>query len=192
MQQQNPLEDSEDLSDSQQDGNGQGGDGDHEEEDEESVNNLSDLNRSAKRKSPEVEEVTKPQSRKKTKALEDKNLDEGVTVMLEELEQALDKSTETLTQKWSQFTDVHLAALTGVANSVSELKEFATKSATNTATSSTPASTQQDMRQWPTRDNMGQVPSAALILTDPDSRPQMSMTVGIDYTKLSMTKLHLS
>ena len=60
---------------------------------------------------------------------------------LEELEQALDKYTESLTQKWSQFADVHLAALTGVANRVSELKELATKSATNTPTSSTPAST---------------------------------------------------
>ena len=33
--------------------------------------------------------------------------------------------------------------------------------------------------------------SVALILIDADSRPQMSMTVGIDYTKLSMTELHL-
>ena len=107
--------------------------------------------------------------------------------MLEELEKALDKSTETLTQKWSQFTDVHLAALTGVANRVSELKELATKSATSTATSSTPASAQQDMRQWPTRDNRGQVSSATLILPDADFGSQMSMTVGVDYTKLSMT-----
>ena len=106
---------------------------------------------------------------------------------MEELEQALDRSTETLTQKWSQFADVHLPTLMGVANRVSELKELATKSATNTATSSTPASAQQDMRQWPTRDNRGQVSSAALILADADSRLQMSMTVGIDYTKLSMT-----
>ena len=111
--------------------------------------------------------------------------------MLEELEQALDKSTETLNQKWSQFTDVHLAALMGVANRVSELKELATKSTTNTATSSTPASAQQDIRKWPTRDSRGQVSSASLILADADSRPQMGMTVGIDYTKLSMTELHL-
>ena len=146
-QQQNSPEDSEDLSDSQQDGNDQGGDGDHEEEDEESVNTVSNLNRSTKRKSSEVEEVTKPQSRKKTKASKDKNLDEGVTVTLEELEQALDKSTETLTQKWSQLMDVHLAALMSIANRVSELKELVTKSATSTAPSSTPAPAQQDMRQ---------------------------------------------
>ena len=82
-QQQNPPEDSEDPSDSQQDGDDQGGDGKHEEEAEDSVRTLSDLNRSAKRKSPEVEEVTKPQSRKKTKASKDKNLDEGVTMMLD-------------------------------------------------------------------------------------------------------------
>ena len=61
---------------------------------------------------------------------------------LEELEQALDKSTETLTHKWSQFMDVHLAALTGVANRVSELNELATKSATSTETSSTLAPAQ--------------------------------------------------
>ena len=41
------------------------------------------------------------------------------------------------------------------------------------------------------RDNKGQVPSAALIITDAASRSQMSMTIGIDYTKLSMTDLHL-
>ena len=86
---------------------------------------------------------------------------------------------------------MHLAALTGIANRVSELKELVTKSAPSTATSSTPAPAQQDMRQWPTKDNKVQVPSAALILTDADSQPQMSMTVGIDYTKLSMTELHL-
>ena len=66
--------------------------------------------------------------------------------MLEELEQSLDKSTETLTQKWSQFADVHLDALTGIANRVSELKELVTKSATSRAPSSTPAPAQQDMR----------------------------------------------
>ena len=86
---------------------------------------------------------------------------------------------------------MHLAALMGVANRVSELKELATKSATNTATSSTLASAQQDRRKWPTRDNKGQVSSTALILPDADSRSQMSMTVGVDYTKLSMTELHL-
>ena len=59
---------------------------------------------------------------------------------LEELEQALDRFTETLTQKWSQFTDVHLVVLMGVTNRVAELKELATKSATNIVTSSTPAS----------------------------------------------------
>ena len=87
--------------------------------------------------------------------------------------------------------DVHLAVLTGVANRVSELKELATKSATSTATSSTPAPVHQDMRKWPTRDNRGQVSSTALILSNAYSRPQMSMTVGIDYTKISMTELHL-
>ena len=35
------------------------------------------------------------------------------------------------------------------------------------------------------------MPSAALIITDATSRSQMSMTVGIDYTKLSMLELHL-
>ena len=47
------------------------------------------------------------------------------------------------------------------------------------------------MRQWPTRDNKGQVSSASLILPDADSRSQMSMTVGVDYTQLSMKELHL-
>ena len=111
--------------------------------------------------------------------------------MLDELEQALEKSTRTLTKKWSEFAELHLAGLTGVANRVSELKELATKSAISTATSSTTAPTQQDIRQWPPRDHQGQVSSAALILPDTDSRPQMSMIVGIDYTKMSMSELHL-
>ena len=33
--------------------------------------------------------------------------------------------------------------------------------------------------------------SAALIITDAESRAKMSMIVGIDYTKMSMMKLHL-
>ena len=116
-----------------------------------------------------MQEVNKPQSRKKTKASKDKDLDEGVTVSVDELEQALDRSTETLTQKWTQFADVHLAVLTGVANRVSELKELVTKLVPSTTTSSTPTPMQQDMRQWSTRDNRGQVSSTALILADADS-----------------------
>ena len=57
--------------------------------------------------------------------------------------------------------------------------------------SSALASAQPDTQQWPTRGNRGQVPSAALIITDAASRSQMSMTVEIDYAKLSMLELHL-
>ena len=57
-----------------------------------------------------------------------------------------------LIKKWSEFAELHLAGLTGIANRVSELKELATKSAISTATSSTTAPAQQDIRQWPTRD----------------------------------------
>ena len=59
-QQQNPLEDSEDLSDSELDGDGQGGDGEQDKQDEELIKTISDPNPSTKRKSPEVAEVTKP------------------------------------------------------------------------------------------------------------------------------------
>ena len=89
--------------------------------------------------------------------------------MLDELEQALEKSTGTLTKKWSEFAELHLAGLSGIANRVSELKELAAKSAHSTATSSTTAPTQQDIRKWPPRDNQGQVSSATLILPDTDS-----------------------
>ena len=65
------------------------------------------------------------------------------------------------------------------------------KSVTGTAASNTPVSAQPDLRQWPARDNKGQVSSAAIILTDAASRAEMSMKVGIDYTKIPMTELHL-
>ena len=110
---------------------------------------------------------------------------------MEELDQALTKSTEVLTSKWSQFVATHLDALTGVAQQISELKELAEKSVTGATTSNVPVSAQPDTRQWPARDNRGQVSSAALIITDVASRSEMSMIVGIDYTKLSMTELHL-
>ena len=105
---------------------------------------------------------------------------------IEELDQALTKSTEVLTSKWSEFAATHLDVLTGVAQRIIELKDLAERSATNAAASSGPVSAQPDTRQWPARDNRGQVPSAALIITNAASRSQMSMTVGIDYTKLSM------
>ena len=109
----------------------------------------------------------------------------------DELDQALMKSTEVLTKKWSEFAATNLDALTGVAQRIAELKDLAEISATGAAARSTPVSTQPDTRKWPMRDNRGQVLSAALIITDVASRSQMSMIVGIDYTKLSMMELHL-
>ena len=92
-QQQSPLEDSEDLSDSQMDDDSQGGDGgqdEQDEQDEESVKTISNPNPPTKCKSPEVAEVTKPQSRKKAKALKEKYIEEEATVTLDALEQALE------------------------------------------------------------------------------------------------------
>ena len=86
---------------------------------------------------------------------------------------------------------MHLDAITGVAKHISELKDLAAKSVTGTAASITPVSAQPDLRQWPARDNKGQVSSVALILTNTVSHAEMSMKVGIDYTKMSMTELHL-
>ena len=111
--------------------------------------------------------------------------------MIEELDQVLTKSTEALTSKWKEFAATHLDALTGMAQRVAELKTLAEKSTTGATTSSVPVSAHPDARKWLARDNRGQVPSAALILTDAVSHSEMSMTVGIDYTKLSMTELHL-
>ena len=88
----------------------------------------------------------------------------------EELDQDLTKSTEVLTKKWSEFATTHPNALTGVAQKITELKDLAERSATRAAAISTPVSAQQDTRHWPGRDNRGQVPSAALIITDVASR----------------------
>ena len=135
--------------------------------------------------------MNKPQSQKKTKALKDKNIDKEPSLTSEELDQALLKSTKVLTKKWSEFVATHLHAITGVAKHISELKDLAEKSLTGASASSAPVSTYPELRQWPTRDNKGQVSSAALILTDAASHSEMSMKVGIDYTKMSMTELHL-
>ena len=86
--------------------------------------------------------------------------------MIEELDQALTKSTEALTKKWSELAATHLDALAGVAQRITELKMLAEKSTTGAAASSAPVSAQPDTRQWPARNNRGQVPSAALIITD--------------------------
>ena len=66
------------------------------------------------------------------------------------------------------------------------MKDLAEKSLTGASVSAQP-----DLRQWPARDNKGQVSNVALILTDAASRLEMSMQVVIDYTKLSMMELHL-
>ena len=190
-QQQDPPEDSEEQTESQQSESDQGGDNGNEEEEEDSVKTASDPNRQDKRKRPEPEEVNKPQSRKKAKALKDKNIDEEPSLTSEELDQALLKSTEVLTKKWSEFAATHLHAITSVEKHISELKDLAEESLTGVSASSAPVSAQPDLRQWPTRDNKGQVSSATLILEDAVSRSEMSMKVGIDYTKLSMTDLHL-
>ena len=104
------------------------------------VKTISDPNCPDKHKLPEAEEVTKPHSRKKTKASKGKNIEEEPTVMMEELDQALTKSTEVLTSKWLQFAATHLDALTSVAKQISELKELAEKSATGATASSAPVS----------------------------------------------------
>ena len=95
-----------------------------DEEGEESVKTISDPNRPDKCKSPEAEEVTNPQSRKKTKASKGKNIVEEPTLTSEELDQALTKSTEVLTKKWSEFVAMHLDALTVVAQKIIELKDL--------------------------------------------------------------------
>ena len=119
------------------------------------VKTISDPNRPDKRKSPEAEEVTKPLLRKKAKVSKGKNIVEEPALTMEELDQALTKSTKALTSKWSEFAATHLDALAGVAHRITELKELAERSATGAATSSAPASAQPDTRQWPARNNRG-------------------------------------
>ena len=109
------------------------------------------------------------------KASKDKNIVEEASLTSEELAQALSNSTKALTQKWSEFADMHLQALTGVAKHVSELKDLAEKSLTGAPASSALVTMELDLRQWLARNNKGQVSSAALILTDVASRLEMSM-----------------
>ena len=125
------------------------------------------------------------------KASKDKNIDEEPGLTSEKLDQALSRSTEFLTKKWSEFAATQLHAIIGVEKHISELKDFEEKSLTSASASVVPVSAPPDLKQWPARDNKGQVSSAALILMDAASRSEMSMKVGIDYTKMSMMELHL-
>ena len=61
----------------------------------------------------------------------------------------------------------------------------------STVASSTPVSAQPDIRKWPAREHKGRISVAALITTDVASHAVMTMTVGIDYTKMSMVELYL-
>ena len=132
--------------------------------------------------------MDRTRSRKKTKASKEKNIDDTNGLTSEELEDALSKSTEVLTKKWSEFAAAQLQAITG---GISELKDLTAQSVTSTVASSTLVSAQPDIRQWPARENKGQISAAALITTDVASRAVMTMTVGIDYTKMSMVELYL-
>ena len=85
---------------------------------------------------PEAEEVTKPQPRKKAKASKGKNIVKELAVTIEDLDQALTKSTEVLTNKWSKFASTHLDVLTGIAQRNTELKELVERTTTSTAASS--------------------------------------------------------
>ena len=90
--------------------------------------------------------MTKPQCRKKTKASKDKNIDEEPDLTIEEIDQALTKSIEVLSKKWSEFAATHLDALVDVAQGISELKDLAEKSATGAAANNTPVSAHPDTR----------------------------------------------
>ena len=110
------LKESDEQDESQQSESDQGGDdGADEEEEEESVKTISDPNCPDKQKSPEVEEVTKPQPRKKAKASKGKNIVEEPAMTMEELDRALTKSTDVLSSKWAYFAATHLDELAGVA-----------------------------------------------------------------------------
>ena len=100
-QQNDPLEESEEQSESQENEGDQGGEDGTDKEGEESIKTISDPNLPDKRKSPEAEEVTKPQPRKKMKVSKGKNIVKEPVLTMEELDQALTKSTEALRNKWS-------------------------------------------------------------------------------------------
>ena len=109
---------------------------------------------------------------------------------LTQLDQALTKSTEVLSSKWAEFEAKHIDVLTGVAQRITKLKELSERTAIGATASSAPVSAQPDTRQWPSRNNIGQVPSVALIIPNIASWSQISMIVEIDFTNFSMSELH--
>ena len=84
--------------------------------------------------------MKKPQPQKKVKASKENNIDDTPGLTSEELDAALSKSMEVLTKKWSDFAVVHLDAINGVAQHISELKDLAAQSGTGTIASTTPVS----------------------------------------------------
>ena len=74
-----------------------------------------------------MEEVTKPQPRKKTEVSKVKNVVEEPALMIEELDQALTQFIEVLSSKWVEFEVKHLDVLTGVAQRIAELKALSEK-----------------------------------------------------------------
>ena len=89
------------------------------------------------------------------KASKGTNIVEEPAMTMEELDQAMKKSIEVLTSKWSQFAGTHLDALTSVTQRIYERKELVAKSATGATSSSTLVSAHPETRQWPVRDNRG-------------------------------------
>ena len=90
--------------------------------------------------------MDKPPPRKKAKASKENNIDDTPGLTSEELDEALSKSIEVLTKKWSEFAAVQLDAINGVTQHISELKDLAAQSVTGTAASGTPVSAQLDLR----------------------------------------------
>ena len=74
------------------------------------------------------------------------NIEEEPSLTSEDLDQALSRSTEVLTKKWSEFAATQLHAITGVAKHISELKDFTEKSLTGASASSALVSAQPDLR----------------------------------------------
>ena len=86
--------------------------------------------------------------------------------MAEELDQALSRSTEAMTNKWIEFESKQLDMIAQVAQRIGELKVIAERTPASTAASSAPVPAEPDTQQWARRSNIRTIPSVALLISD--------------------------
>ena len=94
----------------------------------------------------EEAEVSKPQPRKKIKASKGKDIEEEPILTVEELDQALARSTEVMMIRLIEFESKHLDTMSSVAQRITELKIISERIVSSIAARSALEAAQPDTR----------------------------------------------